>query len=290
MQWHFPQQLSSRKECAKEEETKYQKHRLVNKFTKYHRIEGKCCRLWWRIIRQNKRFGKRSKVGEWSKAANFNSMNGWIAEHKRKEAIAASSELTQALVDHLNVGWILRNIAEPFAATPFILSFPSIAVSPRLTSIKNGWMPKPSNCILAPQISPNRHSSGWIWLKDSAVRSRYCATQFPLRLRVECIEMNWFIAGNWRCGKLGDQHRERHDWNQWNIEYGLQTDEGAFHVVISIGFNQLILLRKFENLFKKNNKQRYACVSLSCRSRSNVLISACCLLESNRDYLHSVCE
>lgn len=79
MQWHFPQQLSSRKECAKEEEeeTKYQKHRLVNKFTKYHRIEGKCCRLWWRIIRQNKRFGKRSKVGEWSKAANFNS-NEWM--------------------------------------------------------------------------------------------------------------------------------------------------------------------------------------------------------------------
>lgn len=28
-----------------------------------------------------------------------------FSEHHRKEAIAASGELTQALVDHLNVGW-----------------------------------------------------------------------------------------------------------------------------------------------------------------------------------------
>lgn len=31
---------------------------------------------------------------------------GFISEVKRKDAIAAANGLTQALVDHLNVGWV----------------------------------------------------------------------------------------------------------------------------------------------------------------------------------------
>lgn len=35
---------------------------------------------------------------------SFGSFANQFSEHHRKEAVAASSELTQALVDHLNVG------------------------------------------------------------------------------------------------------------------------------------------------------------------------------------------
>lgn len=42
----------------------------------------------------------------------------FITEQKRREAIVAANDLTQALVDHLNVGYVInKHIGNTFKAT-----------------------------------------------------------------------------------------------------------------------------------------------------------------------------
>lgn len=63
-----------------------------------------CCPQWLRNIKPNKQLEKNSKVVPTEGEIRQNMKATFLSELKRKEAIESANELTEALVDHLNVG------------------------------------------------------------------------------------------------------------------------------------------------------------------------------------------
>lgn len=110
-------------------------------------------------------------------------------EQKRKEAVQAANNLTQALVDHLNVGWVLsKNMQWQLSRKFPNNSEVEFSESLRLTWIKRSSTPKQSSCSTAQQILRSRHSPGWTWWNRSPVPWRKLAM---LRIGHEASKETW---------------------------------------------------------------------------------------------------
>lgn len=138
-----------------------------------------------------------------------------ISEHKRKEAIAASNELTQALVDHLNVGYdesFSRLLLLNITSWTFAFILWQIVLLKHIW-IKKDWMQKQNSYTQVRIVLRSRHNNGWVWSKDSVVRWRL----IEIILETSSISFsnllnlfNFLILGNWRCWKLGKKHWKWH--------------------------------------------------------------------------------